>query len=269
MRDVWPFRRAAAKAVAEPPALPVHRGEWRSLPPVQRVVPDHPLVNPVERFSGVLASWRSPGYLVPLGHRVDADGPSGVVEGVVQRVVETPGGWGPEVGSGEVAGAVARPVVGPVVGPAVGPVMRSVAGPVVEPAVEPVVSRMPVVPAPPDPGPTPDPAPPSTPRRGLGLPVAVQRSAETTPTPPPPERIEFAPPPPRVHTPPPATPVQRAEQPPTHGNEPPHPHQAPPRARAPAPEELLDKLYDPLVRRLKAELWLDRERRGSLTDRWH
>jgi hypothetical protein len=34
------------------------------------------------------------------------------------------------------------------------------------------------------------------------------------------------------------------------------------------PEELLKKLYDPLVRRLKAELWLDRERRGALTDRW-
>lgn len=35
------------------------------------------------------------------------------------------------------------------------------------------------------------------------------------------------------------------------------------------PEELLKKLYDPLLRRLKAELWLDRERRGLLTDRWH
>ncbi|TQM83935.1 hypothetical protein FHX81_6369 [Saccharothrix saharensis] len=36
----------------------------------------------------------------------------------------------------------------------------------------------------------------------------------------------------------------------------------------PEPEELLKKLYDPLVRRLKADLWLDRERRGALTDRW-
>ncbi|MBB5959295.1 pyruvate/2-oxoglutarate dehydrogenase complex dihydrolipoamide acyltransferase (E2) component [Saccharothrix tamanrassetensis] len=49
---------------------------------------------------------------------------------------------------------------------------------------------------------------------------------------------------------------------------------APARAGAPAPagqepEELLKKLYDPLLRRLKAELWLDRERRGVLTDRWH
>jgi hypothetical protein len=32
------------------------------------------------------------------------------------------------------------------------------------------------------------------------------------------------------------------------------------------PEELVKKLFDPLLRRLKAELWLDRERRGRLTD---
>jgi hypothetical protein len=31
-------------------------------------------------------------------------------------------------------------------------------------------------------------------------------------------------------------------------------------------EELLKKLFDPLLRRLKAELRIDRERRGSLTD---
>lgn len=32
------------------------------------------------------------------------------------------------------------------------------------------------------------------------------------------------------------------------------------------PEELLKKLFDPLLRRLKVELRIDRERRGSLTD---
>ncbi|CAL9386190.1 hypothetical protein SUDANB95_01158 [Actinosynnema sp. ALI-1.44] len=48
------------------------------------------------------------------------------------------------------------------------------------------------------------------------------------------------------------------------------PNSAAPAQQAPAePEELLKKLYDPLLRRLKAELWLDRERRGLLTDRWH
>ncbi|MEJ2875116.1 MULTISPECIES: hypothetical protein [unclassified Saccharothrix] len=45
--------------------------------------------------------------------------------------------------------------------------------------------------------------------------------------------------------------------------------QAPQQQQGVEPEELLKKLYDPLLRRLKAELWLDRERRGLLTDRWH
>ncbi|MEV6524721.1 hypothetical protein AB0M43_22455 [Longispora sp. NPDC051575] len=48
-------------------------------------------------------------------------------------------------------------------------------------------------------------------------------------------------------------------------------------APAPAPatgdgapqEELLKKLFDPLLRRLKAELRLDRDRRGALTDLRH
>ncbi|HUQ61687.1 hypothetical protein [Lentzea sp.] len=37
-------------------------------------------------------------------------------------------------------------------------------------------------------------------------------------------------------------------------------------APAQSADELLRKLYDPLLRRLKADLWLDRERRGALTD---
>ncbi|MEV6242731.1 hypothetical protein [Lentzea sp. NPDC051838] len=39
-----------------------------------------------------------------------------------------------------------------------------------------------------------------------------------------------------------------------------------PEAQGQNAEELLRKLYDPLLRRLKADLWLDRERRGALTD---
>lgn len=35
------------------------------------------------------------------------------------------------------------------------------------------------------------------------------------------------------------------------------------------PEELVKKLFDPLLRRLKIELRLDRERRGRLTDLTH
>ncbi len=32
------------------------------------------------------------------------------------------------------------------------------------------------------------------------------------------------------------------------------------------PDELVKKIFDPLLRRLKAELLLDRDRRGALTD---
>ena len=64
----------------------------------------------------------------------------------------------------------------------------------------------------------------------------------------------------------------------------PRPAEPPPVAGAPAgadaapapavqaeqnPDELVKKLYDPLLRRLKTELRLDRERRGVLTDPWH
>lgn len=43
-------------------------------------------------------------------------------------------------------------------------------------------------------------------------------------------------------------------------------HGGPP---AEEPEELLRKLFDPLLRRLKAELLIDRDRRGALTDARH
>lgn len=39
-----------------------------------------------------------------------------------------------------------------------------------------------------------------------------------------------------------------------------------PAAPWPDVDQLLDKLYDPLVARLRAELWLDRERAGMLMD---
>ena len=69
-------------------------------------------------------------------------------------------------------------------------------------------------------------------------------------------------------------PVQRAVDPPVVQRDPdpaPAPAPAPEAAAAPAPEtdELVKKLFDPLLRRLKTELRLDRERRGALTDRPH
>ncbi|QNE21559.1 hypothetical protein F1D05_31100 [Kribbella qitaiheensis] len=50
---------------------------------------------------------------------------------------------------------------------------------------------------------------------------------------------------------------------------------AAPAAQAPAKamgaaevEELAKRLYEPLTAKLRAELWLDRERAGRVTDRW-
>ena len=50
---MWWSRKEASPAPVEPApaALPVTRAEWRSVPPIQRVLAEHPLVNPVQRFS--------------------------------------------------------------------------------------------------------------------------------------------------------------------------------------------------------------------------
>ncbi|HKN51726.1 MAG TPA: hypothetical protein VJX66_04450, partial [Amycolatopsis sp.] len=67
------------------------RAEWRGVPPIQRVVGAHPLVNPVPRFSSSLTSWQSPAYLEPLGHSVGIGEPSGVITGLATpRVVDQP-----------------------------------------------------------------------------------------------------------------------------------------------------------------------------------
>lgn len=117
---------------------------------------------------------------------------------------------------------------------------------------------------------------------GLGRPVMghgfVQRDIDITP---PPAAMPVTPEP--AAAPPETAPApEMAATPPQMTAAPPEASAAAPEAggasaAAPAaqaaaagqePEELLKKLYDPLVRRLKAELWLDRERRGALTDRW-
>ncbi|MFI7115912.1 hypothetical protein [Amycolatopsis sp. NPDC049868] len=87
---MWTWRRKEPGSPQEAPAtLPVTRAEWRSLPPIQRVVTEHPLINPVQRFSSSLTSWQSPAYLEPLGHRVGPAEPSGVIDGLA-RAPRTP-----------------------------------------------------------------------------------------------------------------------------------------------------------------------------------
>jgi len=108
-------------------------------------------------------------------------------------------------------------------------------------------------------------------------PVAVQRAvaAEAAPA----VRVEYAGGPVQVvsRDADPAAETVAETAPPTGTPEPATAAAAPPGATqapgAPAaggtPEELLAKLFDPLLRRLKTELRLDRERRGSLTDLRH
>ncbi|WP_156213686.1 hypothetical protein [Lentzea aerocolonigenes] len=89
------------------------------------------------------------------------------------------------------------------------------------------------------------------------LPVAVPPAVPPTPEP--------APVVARVAEPEssPSPPAQRAE---AEAEAEAEPEKPAPQPQAQNPEELLRKLYDPLLRRLKADLWLDRERRGALTD---
>lgn len=74
---MWPFRRRSAE-----PALPVVRADWRTLPPLQRVVAPHPLINPVSSFTSTLSSWQNPSFLAPLAHAVGAGEPSGSISDV-------------------------------------------------------------------------------------------------------------------------------------------------------------------------------------------
>ncbi|MEU0881730.1 hypothetical protein ABZ345_24215 [Lentzea sp. NPDC005914] len=96
-------------------------------------------------------------------------------------------------------------------------------------------------------------APPAQAQPAAAMPVAVappaEQVVERTPAPEPVQRTVEVPV------------VQRAEAPPPEAPQP----VAQPQGQQNA-EELLRKLYDPLLRRLKADLWLDRERRGALTD---
>ncbi len=86
-----PFRRHPDRHRAEPPAPPtatlpgepaVHRGEWRSLPPIQRMVTPAAGTFGTEPFETGLTTRQSPALLGRLGHFVAPDAPSGTFEAV-------------------------------------------------------------------------------------------------------------------------------------------------------------------------------------------
>ena len=86
---MWPFRRKrdepAPVSAPRPPAQ-----QWRLVAPIQRVVGGEILTNPVERFSGSLATWQNPSFLGSLGHGVGAAEPSGTIGELAQPAVTAP-----------------------------------------------------------------------------------------------------------------------------------------------------------------------------------
>ncbi|TMF86724.1 MAG: hypothetical protein E6I07_08165 [Chloroflexi bacterium] len=82
---MWPFRRKAetaplAAAGRQPVPAPVIRRDWLGLPPIQRLIGEHPLTAPSERFSDDLATHHDPSLSADtMGHQVSAEAPAGIV----------------------------------------------------------------------------------------------------------------------------------------------------------------------------------------------
>src|SRR5207247_9991173 len=81
---MWPFRRKAEASPAaggpQPVPGPVIRRDWVGLPPIQRLIGEHPLTAPSERFSDDLATHHDPALSADTtGHQVSAEAPAGIV----------------------------------------------------------------------------------------------------------------------------------------------------------------------------------------------
>ena len=81
---MWPFRRKAESSPAgsgpQPVPGPVIRREWVGLPPIQRIIGEHPLTAPSERFSDDLATHHDPSISADtMGHQVSAEAPAGII----------------------------------------------------------------------------------------------------------------------------------------------------------------------------------------------
>jgi hypothetical protein len=80
---VWPFRRkeqAPAPSGPQPRPAPMIRRDWASLPAIQRLIGNHPLTAPSDRFSDDLATHHDPSVSRDqMGHQVSAEAPPGLV----------------------------------------------------------------------------------------------------------------------------------------------------------------------------------------------
>ncbi|HEX9094735.1 MAG TPA: hypothetical protein VF990_01390 [Candidatus Dormibacteraeota bacterium] len=80
---MWPFQRKAeapADSGSRPTPAPVIRRDWTGLAPIQRLIGQHPLTAPSDRFSDDLATHHDPSVSTePMGHQVSAEAPAGIV----------------------------------------------------------------------------------------------------------------------------------------------------------------------------------------------
>jgi uncharacterized protein DUF4157 len=91
---MWPFGRKA-EAPAEGPRpipAPVIRRDWVGLPPIQRLIGEHPLTAPSDRFSDGLTTHQDPSVSSnTMGHHVVAEAPSGIVLALAQPATRSDG----------------------------------------------------------------------------------------------------------------------------------------------------------------------------------
>jgi len=92
---VWPFKRkieAPDDSGSRPAPAPVFRRDWTGLPPIQRLIGEHPLTAPSDRFSDDLATHHDPSVSrEPMGHQVNAEAPSGIVLALARPTTRSDG----------------------------------------------------------------------------------------------------------------------------------------------------------------------------------
>src|SRR5438309_11678630 len=192
---MWPFQRkteAPADSGPRPVPAPVMRRDWTELPPIQRLIGEHPLTASSERFSDDLATHHDPSVSAgTICHQISAEAPTALllapvrpatrtdrpatiprprVQRRVDGAVAEPGQWdGDEAVSDE-----ARPSPLPASVPAVAAHELPVVAP--EPAAQRLVSLSP------DAAPIPLPPAPNRPRP-ISTPLTLNEPFEPRPAP--------------------------------------------------------------------------------------